>query len=212
MPSLQIQTGKHRGKAMKLVDGSLIIGRDEGADLRIASAEISRRHCRLTTNEGRVTVEDLGSSNGTLVNGQPIVEETELPPGGMLHVGPMAFRLLDPNQPPSNAGTQPARKGGRKVATAALKKRTRPDKPKQTASEDDALAWLTEDVPNPASGEEDTEVIRAKDLPPAPDDETISQSAVPPPGAASFASIADEAADIFRRHRLMQEQQANSSS
>jgi pSer/pThr/pTyr-binding forkhead associated (FHA) protein len=52
--------------------------------------EVSRKHCRLTKDKGQVRVEDLGSSNGTYVNGQR-VPQADLQPGDSLQVGPVVF-------------------------------------------------------------------------------------------------------------------------
>ena len=219
MPSLQIQSGKHRGKRLKLTEAPIVIGRHESANLRIASSEISREHCRIHVAGGEVFVEDLGSANGTFVNGTPTVGATLLPPGGSLHVGPMAFQLVDPSaslESDSRPGTRPSQAGQPKrrrsqVAASILKKPSEP----HGASEDEALAWLTEDVPNAAGGDEDTSIIPAKDLPAgvqqmqadakaeAEADAQPTGPAIPPPSKAKFDSVAEEAADIFRRHELM---------
>lgn len=221
MPLLQIQSGKHRGKSLRLHDGVLIIGRGESADLKIASAEISREHCRVRVDGENVFVCDLGSANGTYVDGNviaavreaadsdgPISGETLLAVGSQLHIGPMEFQRVERGQAPKpKAADEPAKrrpkkkgKSSGKVSAAVLKKATDTG---QTASEDDALAWLTEDVPNPASGESDTSIIPRNDLPSAGGTKPASKSeakkdAKPEPRV--FASVAEEAADIFRRH------------
>lgn len=68
-----------------------VLGRGAGTTLRIPSAEVSRRHCCLTVADGYVTVEDLGSINGTFVNGVPITETKILYPGDKLEIGPVTF-------------------------------------------------------------------------------------------------------------------------
>ncbi|MDP2306427.1 MAG: GGDEF domain-containing protein [Pseudomonadota bacterium] len=69
------------------------IGRDEGGALVLTDASVSRRHARITCSEdGRVFVQDLGSTNGTAVNGQP-VETAEIRPGDHLEIGAVALRL-----------------------------------------------------------------------------------------------------------------------
>ena len=211
MPLLQIQSGKHRGKTVRLREGTLVIGRGETADLRIASAEISREHCRIRVAGEAVFVSDLGSANGTFVAGNEIAGEQPLVHGQQLHVGPMAFRLIDPKQGKLESDSSaPAKPKRRRVAASVLKK----PKPAPAASEDDALAWLTEDVPNPTSGEEDTnimtsdEVRQAQEAAPVGSDSEAEVPAIPPPSADSFDTVAEEAADIFRRHHLMMQQQA----
>ncbi|HXH30921.1 MAG TPA: FHA domain-containing protein [Bacteriovoracaceae bacterium] len=64
--------GKLRGKEFTLNDGENIIGSSSTADHVLHLDGISKKHCKITTNEESVYLEDLGSSNGTLVNGKII--------------------------------------------------------------------------------------------------------------------------------------------
>jgi pSer/pThr/pTyr-binding forkhead associated (FHA) protein len=56
-----------------LGDRDVIVGRGEGADLRIDDASLSRVHASFGLEHGRVRITDLASSNGTRVNGKPVV-------------------------------------------------------------------------------------------------------------------------------------------
>ncbi|ODA32604.1 FHA domain-containing protein [Planctopirus hydrillae] len=71
------------------------IGRAPECELRIASSQISRRHCRVLIENDRVYIEDLGSSNGTIVNGVLIAphERVELSAGDEITIGPAQFQL-----------------------------------------------------------------------------------------------------------------------
>jgi len=69
----------------------MLVGRKRGCGLRIPSAAVSREHCRLQLLEGFLTIEDLGSVNGTWVNGEPISERQSVRPGDHLKVGPVQF-------------------------------------------------------------------------------------------------------------------------
>ena len=69
-----------------------VIGRREDCDLRIPLGEVSRKHCRLVRDGDSLKVEDLGSSNGTFLNGQR-VQEGQLSPGDSIQVGPVVFVL-----------------------------------------------------------------------------------------------------------------------
>ena len=70
---LIIMTGKHQGKKMALTEGcKLVVGRDEGVAVRLATSEVSRRHCAIRLREGVASVEDLGSRNGTWADGERI--------------------------------------------------------------------------------------------------------------------------------------------
>jgi pSer/pThr/pTyr-binding forkhead associated (FHA) protein len=84
---LIVASGKNRGKEIPLPGQQFLIGRGEGCQLRPASERISRKHCAILVAEGRVTVRDLGSTNGTVVNGERIAGERELKNGDKLNVG-----------------------------------------------------------------------------------------------------------------------------
>jgi pSer/pThr/pTyr-binding forkhead associated (FHA) protein len=70
-----------------------LIGRSPECNLRIASGQVSRRHCLIKVAEELVSVRDLGSANGTRLNGQAIAAEEDVvvPPGSTLVVGPLKF-------------------------------------------------------------------------------------------------------------------------
>jgi pSer/pThr/pTyr-binding forkhead associated (FHA) protein len=69
------------------------IGRDPQCDIRVPAAAVSRRHCEISfdDDEDWVKIKDLGSSNGTYVNGQRITQETELTPGDAIRIGPFVL-------------------------------------------------------------------------------------------------------------------------
>ncbi len=75
-----------------------VIGRREDCDLRIPLGEISRKHCRLVRDGDMLKIEDLGSSNGTFLNGQR-VQEALLSPGDSIQVGPVVFVLQVDGEP-----------------------------------------------------------------------------------------------------------------
>jgi pSer/pThr/pTyr-binding forkhead associated (FHA) protein len=66
------------------------IGRRQDCDFCIPLKVVSRRHCEINMDFGKITVRDLKSRNGTLVNGQPI-EETQVKAGDVLKIGPVKF-------------------------------------------------------------------------------------------------------------------------
>lgn len=68
----------------------IVIGRDEGARLRIPLPSVSRKHCELSIDDDELVVKDLGSANGTYVNGAR-VKDRELSPGDLLTVGGVVF-------------------------------------------------------------------------------------------------------------------------
>ncbi len=80
--------------------GKIVIGRQEDCQLRIPSAQVSRHHCEVVTGGGGVRIRDLGSSNGTYVNGQK-VEDTELEAGDVIALGSMLFVVRIDGEPAS---------------------------------------------------------------------------------------------------------------
>ena len=71
-----------------------VIGRGGKLDCTLPLVFISRTHCKLSLNDGEVLVEDLGSSNGTFVNGKKISGPTPLRHDDLLSFGPLQFRVL----------------------------------------------------------------------------------------------------------------------
>ena len=119
-----VMTGRHKGKTLALTNQCTVIGRDPESDIRINSTEVSRRHCELYLHQTHILVKDLGSRNGTFLNGDAIFADVEMHPGDSLHVGPMIFEL------------------------AGKKKRVASSQPKkQSASDDDVIDWLADNGP-----------------------------------------------------------------
>jgi pSer/pThr/pTyr-binding forkhead associated (FHA) protein len=83
---LSVVAGEHAGLRIELGGKPVVIGRMAPADLVIDDSRISRNHCRVNLVMDEVYVTDLGSSNGTLVDGKRI-EHAHLPPGARLQVG-----------------------------------------------------------------------------------------------------------------------------
>jgi predicted component of type VI protein secretion system len=82
-----------------------VIGRREDCDLRIPLSDVSRKHCRVIVDGDSLKVEDLGSSNGTYVNGER-VQQAELSPGDTLQIGPVVF-VLQVDGHPADEELQP---------------------------------------------------------------------------------------------------------
>lgn len=75
------------GQSLPLAQGEHIIGRDLAAAIWLESPTVSRRHARLVVTASAVTVEDLGSRNGTSVNGRPADARVPLESGDEIVVG-----------------------------------------------------------------------------------------------------------------------------
>jgi pSer/pThr/pTyr-binding forkhead associated (FHA) protein len=85
--------GKHPGQEIAVPGPKFLIGRAEECQLRPRSDQVSRRHCEILVEEGRAAIRDLGSRNGTLVNGEQVKGERDLKAGDRLSIGPLDFEV-----------------------------------------------------------------------------------------------------------------------
>ena len=107
MSALIVESGKHQGQRLTLVDDEkeLVVGRDVACDIQLSTRSVSPRHCVFRSSSHGLFVRDLGSENATFVNDQPIKQETHLQPGDILRIGKMTFRVAE--MPPGHvADTQ----------------------------------------------------------------------------------------------------------
>ena len=87
---LSVRTGPDAGRVEQLAEGGeVLIGRGPDARLMLQDPRVSTRHAIVRRQNDKVTVEDLGSANGTLVNGAAVDagERREVKPGGEIQVG-----------------------------------------------------------------------------------------------------------------------------
>jgi pSer/pThr/pTyr-binding forkhead associated (FHA) protein len=85
--------GKRPGQEIAVSGPEFIVGRAPECKLRPNSDMVSRRHCMISIEEGKATIRDLGSRNGTIVNGQKIAGEQELRTGDKVKIGPLEFEV-----------------------------------------------------------------------------------------------------------------------
>ena len=80
-----------------LGEGTTFVGRDRDCAVRVDSHTVSRRHARIVVTPQETTIEDLGSKNGTMVNGARISQPIALKDGDEIHVGSLTvtYRLTD---------------------------------------------------------------------------------------------------------------------
>ncbi len=88
---LTIAEGKEAGKELSFEQDSVLIGRVTECDVVLYDAGISRRHCRIFSEGGQYSVEDLGSSNGTRLNGEIISGKQVLGDGDQISLGGVVF-------------------------------------------------------------------------------------------------------------------------
>lgn len=83
---LVVLAGSNVGEMHKIEGPETVIGRAMNTNLRLNDDGISRRHCRVLQIGGKVIIEDLGSANGTLVNGE-LIQHHELSDGDKIRLG-----------------------------------------------------------------------------------------------------------------------------
>ncbi len=89
-------SGSTFGKTFAL-HGTMVVGRAAECEISIPTEEVSRRHAQLRTVSDGIHVEDLGSANGTFINGER-VKQGVLMPGDELRLDTVRFTLIVPGQ------------------------------------------------------------------------------------------------------------------
>ncbi len=89
--TLVVRQGPQAGMSFPLTGNQVIIGREEGMGIVLQDPESSRRHSRVSWQGNQYTVEDLGSTNGTFVNGVQITAPKVLSPGDSIGIGQTAL-------------------------------------------------------------------------------------------------------------------------
>lgn len=90
-----MRSGPTPGVVYPLDGDQLTIGRDAGNGVAINDAEVSRKHARLTFQGGKYVLEDLGSTNGTFVNGQRLAGPVVLKAGDVVSLGEQIVLMYD---------------------------------------------------------------------------------------------------------------------
>jgi pSer/pThr/pTyr-binding forkhead associated (FHA) protein len=91
--------GKPEGSELEFPEGEFVVGRGPECHVRLNSELVSRQHCLLMIHEGVMRVRDLGSTNGTLVNADRVVDEREVSFGERLRLGQVVFENVTPQAP-----------------------------------------------------------------------------------------------------------------
>jgi len=90
---LTITQGSQTGQSAELADGVILIGRGADAQLSLDDDYVSTRHARVVRGDNGVYLEDLGSTNGSYVNGQRITAPTTITLSDTIRIGRTVMRL-----------------------------------------------------------------------------------------------------------------------
>ncbi|MEX2197127.1 MAG: FHA domain-containing protein [Thermoleophilaceae bacterium] len=174
---LKIVDGPDSGREFPIA-GALVIGRDPSAGIVLEDTEVSRRHAQVAPRSSGVVIEDLGSTNGTFVNGEQIEGERPLHGGEKVRIGTTVLEVSVPVQATKIASVipeEPADPNATRMASimspeeAERAAAAAEDAP--AAEEDDEATVVPEEAEAAAGGTE----APATEAPPAPQ---------PPPAAA----------------------------
>ena len=90
---LMVVQGKQRGMCLLFPVGEFVFGRGPECHVRSDSELVSRQHCMIAVDQYGVQVRDLGSTNGTLVNGNRVIGEQTLNDGDFLQLGAVVLEV-----------------------------------------------------------------------------------------------------------------------
>jgi len=98
VPFLEFQSGDRNGERLAIGAGRILVGRHPDCEIVLDAPAVSRQHCAVTATVEGVTVEDLHSRNGTLLNGVPLTAPRRLEHGDELFIcgHRLAFRTESP--------------------------------------------------------------------------------------------------------------------
>lgn len=135
-----IGEGPLRGEQLVVAGDELVLGRRANSDLRLADPHVSRAHALIRRQSGAIWLEDLGSTGGTFVNGEPIVGSQALRHGDVVRFGTVETRFEDRSLQME-----------REDATEMLEPvpPTRVEKPVLSPRQYEVLGYLQEGLTNP---------------------------------------------------------------
>src|SRR5215813_7243177 len=93
--ALRFISGKYQGGEFPLrMNREIIIGRSSDLDMVLVEDMVSRRHAKITSTEGDIFIQDMGSTNGTFVNGEKIAGRARLTEGDRILVGTSIIKVV----------------------------------------------------------------------------------------------------------------------
>ena len=105
--TLWVLTGSMSGSVHPVGDAETTLGRAYGGDIQLPDPGVSRQHARIVRSSGAFEIEDLGSRNGTFVDGRRVYGRVALTPGARVRLGPNVSLRFDR---PRCGSTKPWRK------------------------------------------------------------------------------------------------------
>jgi len=185
---LLVVRGRSASDALKLVDGVTTVGRQDACQIRIKSSQVSRRHCELFEKKGLLLVKDLGSSNGTIVNGKRIKDQQVLEPGDELTVGGITLRVAKIGEAPPIKTPPAGPAPGDTAVVEAI----------PVSGDDDEFEIDFDDEPVEAAATPAPAKAAAAPEPAPPAEETAPKKKAPEPAPEpAEAALADEAIADF---------------
>jgi pSer/pThr/pTyr-binding forkhead associated (FHA) protein len=189
-PKLEVTAGEGTGQVVAIAAAPFVVGRKKGLGLVVTDAEVSNEHCMIVEDAGGLHLVDLGSSNGTFVDGERLRGRTPLRRGASLRLGAtLTLRVL-----PASAGGQGQSKRLEKKPTSdrtLTPKSDRHEKPGGSArSKAEAAAAKSDKVAKPAP--DDVEEVESLDGLGGDDDDAPAKApakAAPPKGSKPTANL-----------------------
>jgi len=196
--SLVVAQGVHLGKVIPIPVSQFVIGRDENCQLRPSSPAVSKKHCGLFVKGQQVFAKDMGSTNGTFVNGKQIAGETEIRDGDYLKIGPLEFTVrLDTNATPAPAIKIDAKAAGAKTPETPKAPEPLPEPDHEQMA---ALLLATDDgPPGPLTEASIPDGTTVFEMPAAGDPNDPNNKPAQKP-AEPLASTSDAADAILRKY------------
>lgn len=200
---LVVVRGRSGAEALSLVDGVTTAGRHDDCQIRIKSSQVSRKHCEFFEKKGMLLVKDLGSANGTFVNGKKVAGQQVLEPGDEITIGSVKLRVakVGAAAPPSKPAT-----AGKSASDTAVVPAVTASEPAADAGPgdidefdidfDDVLGadQVSEAPSNTATPVPPTAVVASESTAPVP--APAAQASTPPVPETADEAIADFLLDI----------------
>jgi pSer/pThr/pTyr-binding forkhead associated (FHA) protein/tetratricopeptide (TPR) repeat protein len=129
-----VQAGPAAGQEFELRGDELVLGRATDNAISLPDTSVSRKHALVRKTENNSwALSDLGSGNGTLLNGEPVIEEVELSPGDVITLGDSELQFEGPPAAPAALARAPVRSAARASGGGAIERAGSPRRPVRTS-------------------------------------------------------------------------------